>query len=142
MGKKAEASNSKFAEKRDNVQKKAIETEQKREKEYEEFLCRFEKAKELNEQAIKITVEKTREKREKHLLKWSQNRLTARRARRDQIQKVTAEINESAQRCASARGKVLDESVGKVVERREALGDIVEQNKARLQRAEDYEREQ
>eukprot|EP00747_Dinoflagellata_sp_TGD_P193060 gnl/TRDRNA2_/TRDRNA2_58743_c0_seq1.p1 gnl/TRDRNA2_/TRDRNA2_58743_c0~~gnl/TRDRNA2_/TRDRNA2_58743_c0_seq1.p1 ORF type:complete len:509 (+),score=168.54 gnl/TRDRNA2_/TRDRNA2_58743_c0_seq1:88-1614(+) len=97
------------------------------------------------EQAVvnkKELVEQVKTKKQVFLDKYTTNRQNLRQQRREFVNKLKAEVNESTARVAQVREQHHAGTLGRAIDQREVMKSIVAENKARLERSQDCVREQ
>mmetsp|Transcript_79310 Transcript_79310/g.137514 ORF Transcript_79310/g.137514 Transcript_79310/m.137514 type:complete len:496 (-) Transcript_79310:114-1601(-) len=139
---KKEDNRSKFSEKMQIVNDRLRQETQKKEKSFQE---NQEKWKVVHQQGATLREEasqKVRTARDKDFNKWQSNRNTQRRNYVERMKEMKQEVQAADQRSKETRANHLEESVYKKAEMRSYLAEVVEQNKARITRSDEYEREQ
>jgi hypothetical protein len=139
---KAEERKREFTSKMNSVREEQKRQEQEREKAYGENVAKLNAAREQGQQLLKQKAESSRESREKHVEKFTANKIARRKEKREEITALKSKISTDFARSIEVREKFMEENVGKKSDFRDIFTEIVQQNKARLQRSDECAREQ
>jgi len=133
---------SKFADKMTVVSKKMQDKQDQRERTYEENLKRLEQARQAGKLHQEEVAERVRTAREKEMDKWQANRESRRKETQEKMKKLKAELSDSHAKSLEVQQRHLEETVYRKADLNRSFHDLVEQNKARIGRAEESAREQ
>lgn len=133
---------SKFADRMTAVSKTMNDQQAERERQFKENTERLERARQAGRDLHAELSERVRSTREKETEKWMNNREQQKKDNRAHVQKLRAEINDGHQKSVEVREKFLQETVYHYAKTKGCMEEIVQQNKARLSRSGECQREQ
>lgn len=142
MQDKVEERRGKVSGRGEKVQEAFLAQEKEREKTFKDSLEKMESARLQSQERINEITEKARAQREKEFNKFKTNRQTLVKEWRQKQSALRSEVESSHTKSVEIRSKFFEDTVYAKAANRGIFRDVVELNKAKLQRSEESSREQ
>mmetsp|Transcript_61098 Transcript_61098/g.157551 ORF Transcript_61098/g.157551 Transcript_61098/m.157551 type:complete len:498 (-) Transcript_61098:44-1537(-) len=137
---KFEERRGKFSNKMYKVQETLAQQELEREKQFRDSLEKLENCRKTALEETQKVVDSTKEARDKRMNRWATTRQTQRTARREYLKELKTTMNQADQKSETVREKYLEETIYDKAANRGLFHEVVEQNKQRIARSDEYAR--